>query len=169
MAQFDPHRDRDLQLDDDVQFARLEWKLQRVAWGTMAIVMLAAVLGLLGASPHARLQTSGAGGRLRVEYDPVERAGRRGALRVHLDRAGSSRVQLWVGRRYAEQMGLEPELPSPSSSMASSDQIRMEFAGVDADPSLEIVFRTEPRSAGRHHAQLGIGDATVQFDQYVLP
>jgi hypothetical protein len=37
-----------LQLPQDLRFLRVEWKLQRLAWGALALILVAALAGLLG-------------------------------------------------------------------------------------------------------------------------
>jgi hypothetical protein len=49
------------QIDEDLNFQRREWKIQRAGWVTMALVIIAALLGVFGAGPlsSATIETEG--------------------------------------------------------------------------------------------------------------
>lgn len=42
---------RDLELTEDFTFEQREWKVQRIAWLIMALLVLLGLLGLFGAGP----------------------------------------------------------------------------------------------------------------------
>jgi hypothetical protein len=57
------------EIDQDLEFQRRIWKLQRVAWAVMALVVLAAVLGLLGPGVLGMATAGGRSSPLWLEYD----------------------------------------------------------------------------------------------------
>ena len=58
----------DLEVGQDLDFQRREWAVQRVGWGAMALVILAALLGLFGSSgPLSRAATNAADDLVRLE------------------------------------------------------------------------------------------------------
>jgi hypothetical protein len=47
-------RHGDLEIQEDLPFQRREWLVERVAWGVMALLIVAALLGLFGTGPDDR-------------------------------------------------------------------------------------------------------------------
>jgi hypothetical protein len=76
-----PSRSSQLQIDEDLAFQRREWKIQRVGWGAMALVIIAALLGVFGTGPlsNATLEREG----LRLEYERFCRFAAANGYRFH--------------------------------------------------------------------------------------
>lgn len=81
----------DLELDQDIDFQRRSWAVQRVGWGVMALVALAALLGLFGPGPINNAITGSKEAPLWLEYKRFGRFQTSAMLlRVHLGpRAGA--------------------------------------------------------------------------------
>ena len=62
----------DLEVDEDLPFQRRAWVAQRIGWVLMALFVLAAAVGLLGAGPlsHARIDVPGL---MTLEYERFAR------------------------------------------------------------------------------------------------
>lgn len=58
----------DLQVDQDLNYQQREWLVERVAWAVLALVVLAALAGLLGGGPLSQATAGGEGWPLQVQY-----------------------------------------------------------------------------------------------------
>jgi hypothetical protein len=59
----------DLVIEQDLRFQRRTWVAQRVGWGVIACVLVAALLGLLGSGPFASRTLDSTQGGFRLEYE----------------------------------------------------------------------------------------------------
>ncbi|HJU87933.1 MAG TPA: hypothetical protein VJ672_00990 [Gemmatimonadaceae bacterium] len=67
--QISESRARELEISEDADFQRLDWKLQRVGWGIMGALVIAGLLGFFGRGPVSKRVAGDAGDPLRVEYN----------------------------------------------------------------------------------------------------
>ena len=54
----------DLAIREDMRHQRLEWAVERVGWAAVALVLVAALAGLLGHGPLSRATAGEPGSRL---------------------------------------------------------------------------------------------------------
>lgn len=56
-----------VQVSEDLDFQRKEWRVQRIAWTCMAVLILAAALGAAGSGPLSSRTAKARGGHLAVD------------------------------------------------------------------------------------------------------
>lgn len=95
-----------LQIDEDLAFQRRSWRWQRAGWLGFVALIVAGLLGVFGAGPLSRAESSGAG--LRIEYDRFARTQAPTSLVIHIDggaaRAGAVRLVLGGDYIHAAQI-----------------------------------------------------------------
>ncbi len=103
-----------LDLPEGLESEAFDLWLHRVGWTLFAVLILAALLGLLGSGPVSS-RTERAGNNLTVGYDRFTRYHSPAELSIRLSRAnlrnGSFRVRL--GRRFIEAIQIEAVQPQP--------------------------------------------------------
>src|SRR5690242_8532320 len=62
-----------IQIDVDRRHSRREWRIERIGWAVMAVLLAAGLLGLLGYGPLSQAR-AGEPGTLSVTYDRLQRA-----------------------------------------------------------------------------------------------
>src|SRR5437763_389442 len=99
----------DLEVGQDLDFLRRAWVLQRVGWGVLALLVLAAVLGLVGPGPLCRAVEADSAGLLRLEYERFEHLETNATLRLHLAPgvAQEGKVRLALSQDYLRGVELE--------------------------------------------------------------
>ena len=58
-----------LEVHEDMRLVRRSWVVQRIGWGVMAALLLAALLGLFGTGPLSRATATAPGGAVTLDYD----------------------------------------------------------------------------------------------------
>ena len=161
----------DLECAQDLAFQRRAWRLQRIAWAGMLLVLVAGAAGLLGSGPMSR-GTVGAAAGLLVEYDRFTRANAEARLHAFVGAtgAGDGTLRLWIDRAYLSVVDVEQVTPPPESVEAAPDRLTYLFLRERADGPVVVTFRLKPREFGWHAGRLGLEDGPrVAFRQLVYP
>jgi hypothetical protein len=162
-----------LQIDEDMEFERRSWRWQRVGWGVMALVLLAALLGLFGSGYLDRAQVGAEGSQLWMDYN---RFGRLEAetteLRVHFKSSTSTdgKARLWLSREYMEGVKIMNLNPPPVSVEAGAERYTYVFSVSVEGQQSDVIFHLEPEKMGRLQGQVGLdGGPSLNFAQFVYP
>lgn len=159
--------DRGLELDDDMRAHRVGWIAQRVGWAVMAAILVAACVGLFGRGPLSEVEER-AGDRLLVRYERFARARATSELQVVAGPDADGELRVWLGRDLLRDQEVDHVVPEPVRVVSAGDRLGYVFAVGDGLPTT-VVFHLQPERPGRHAAEVGVGDASVRFAQYVWP
>ena len=168
----EPRRVGDLEIDQNLDFQRREWRVQRAGWWTIWLVLVLALGGVFGRGPLARATLGGIGNPLRAEYDRFARHGGESDLRLHVAPAavtdGVARV--WLDREWVEGMDVLDIEPRPERVTVAGDQLRYDFrVGSTSQPSV-IRFALQPDAMLRRELRAGLVDGpTLAGTQFVYP
>ena len=162
----------DLELEEDLDFERRSWTIERIGWIGMATVMLAALAGLLGPGPLSQTTAGGHGGRLWLEYSRFGRFKAPLTLRAHLGpnagRQGSAR--LWLSRDYLENVQIQGVSPPPEQVEAGTEVLTYVFPVSDPSRSTAVTFSLKAERFGRQGGCIGLANGpTVCFGQFIYP
>ncbi|HEX5499407.1 MAG TPA: hypothetical protein VFX03_09280 [Thermomicrobiales bacterium] len=159
----------DLDVKQDVEFQRREWRVQRIGWIVILAILAAAALGLFGSGPLS--QASVRAGPITVAYSRFDR--RRSPTELNITIAGASgrrQIELWIDRSYLDHVNVERISPPPQSSRAGDDRTIFVFALDSQAETAAIGFAIEPEAIGRFDARLGLtGGQEVAFWQLFYP
>ncbi len=152
-------------------FQRRMWTAQRIGWAVMALVLLAAVLGLFGDGPLSRRTVTSADGKLTARFQRLERHHSPTALVVMVrPEPGEEKVELWLSRHYAEAQTFDTIHPEPESVTAAGDRMVYEFSVDEDEPEVRISFDGQPQGIGTLDGKVGLGGGdAVTFTQFVFP
>lgn len=155
------------QLDIDAGFRRREWRLERVGWVLLALVLFASLAGAGGAGVVSWSQVQSPRGLLTVEYERVEHRQADATVTVRLRVAESGQVALRVGGAWFAAVDLRGVVPEPEQQIATADGVVLLVrvqgpAEVSVDVSVRVI------QAGLLTGEIGYGDESVTFRQLVL-
>jgi hypothetical protein len=168
----EPTRIGDLQIHQDLPHERLEWKIERVGWVLMALVLLTALAGLLGPGPLSRATAGQTGSPLCVHYNRLARHQAPELLRVQIGpgMARDGTVRVWLSREYVQNIKLDNIVPEPESVEAGPERFTYAFNLSEAEQPTTLMFHFEPNAFGRAPAVLGVdGGPEVAFTQFIYP
>lgn len=163
----------DLQIAEDVEFQRSEWRVERFGWAAMALIVLFALLGLFGGfGPLSEATAGDAGNTIQVDYDRFMRYKAPSALIVHIDPAviQEGEARFWFDRDYLAGLQIQQISPQPDQVEVEPDRITFTFMVAEADRPVEIVFNLQPDRIGMLSGSAGLeGAEALSFDQWVHP
>jgi hypothetical protein len=161
-----------LELEDDLAFERREWRIQRVAWALLGLVVLAGLLGFLGPGPLTRSVISPQDRAISLEYYRFERSHRMSELRISVAASAgeSDRIRLWIRRAYADEMRVQAVLPPADRVDVDADRVLFSFARASPTREARILLKIEPQSTGPEQGEIGLdGGSALAFTQFVYP
>jgi len=162
----------DLEINQDLNFERRSWRVERIAWVVAAIILVAALLGFLGPGPLGKATAASPDKSISLAYYRMERHQAPVEWRLQIDGklVSQGELRLWVHRRFAEVIGTMQIEPEPESVEIEDERFVYAFKAVKPPPIIKIFFRFEPNKVGRTPAQLGVVDGpAIQFSQFYLP
>jgi hypothetical protein len=153
-----------LQIDEDLNFQRREWKIQRVAWVAMALLIIAALLGVFGTGPlsSATIEREG----LRLEHERFCRWQRGTDLRFTIGGTGDP-VLLLLGSEYLDRVKIERITPEPGKVEAVSDGVVFQFF---LQGPAAVTFHLTPKKFGLVSGKARLDQAApITFTQFIYP
>jgi hypothetical protein len=138
----------------------------------MAMVGLAALVGLLGPGPLSNTIAGEEGGPLWLEYSRFGRFKAPLMLRLHLgpNAIEHGPARLWLGREYLESVQVQTITPSPLHVEAGLEQLTYAFAVSEVIRSTAVSFSLKAEQIGRLRGCVGLIDGpTLCFRQFIYP
>jgi hypothetical protein len=152
-------------IDEDPRLQRVTWRLQRIGWAGMLLVVIAALGGVFGAGPMAHGTAATADGALILRFDRVARVSRDADWLVTLP-AGRSDIAFEAAALEAFRLGRFE--PRPIHERQSGDHLTFAFASSGAD-RLVLRLVVTARAPGRKVVRLRAGDHELAVVVRVLP
>jgi hypothetical protein len=165
-------RSRSLQIEEDLTFQRHQVRFERIGWAVMALLLIAALLGLLGSGPLGTTTAGDADSPIRVRYGRLERKDNATSLSVTVDPAaiGAGQVRLWLDAAWAESFVIESIVPEPESVEVGPDRLAFVFAAEAGHGPVEIIFHVRYERWGWQRGAIGLdGGPTLRLPQFIYP
>jgi len=153
----------------------LRWETigERMGWGVIALVLLAALAGLLGPGPLSYRDRTAADGSLSAQYSVVERYEAPAELRLRIDKrlVQNDTVRIAISRSLVDEITPESVSPLPTGVETIGDRSVYSFKMKDLEQyEGEIVAKFLNDDFGVYHYQIGLeGHDPLTITQYVLP
>lgn len=166
------NRTDDIELGCDLTFERRWWRIQRIGWVILTLLILAGVLGIFGHGPLSEATVNPSGSKLQVHYDRLARRETPTLLQLRLDKSAiaSGEVRIRLNRPLLDCMQLQTIIPAPLMTQPLADGARFVFR---TDPTRDwaiIVFVENPTTPGFVDSEVTVEGATpVRFRQFVYP
>jgi hypothetical protein len=166
-------REHTIQIEQDLAYQRKAWKVERVGWVVMTLLVVGALLGVFGAGLLSRGQRSDGSGRLSLSYDRLARHEASSVLTLEVgDPVTEGLLEVSIDRGFLAGVELEQLLPEPDHARAAGDRVVLSFRTEPQTRPSVITFFFRPVEIGRRHARLsvaGVPGSGVEFVQWVLP
>jgi hypothetical protein len=154
-----------IEVNQDLDFQRAEWRAQRAGWVVLALLALIALFGGFGKGYLANASVRSSRD-LTVEYERIARHGAPSRMMLRFDRL-SGEVGIAFPNDYFEHGELISITPEPERTESGAGTISYFF---QVRPNARIHFLCKPDRLGTRRVRLvATNNAVVQFRQFVLP
>jgi hypothetical protein len=161
----------ELEIDEDIQLESTNWKVQRVAWVIMALVIIAALLGFTGDGGIGNLQSLKAGDSaegLEVEYERFLRRSAPAEIKVKLAPSTSdSLTDLHLSKDFYEKLQIDKVVPEPSEVYTHERGITYRFT--TANEPFAVTFYLTPKGMGSLPLHFSTNERKVAITQFIYP
>ncbi|MEJ8757331.1 hypothetical protein WG947_10010 [Pontibacter sp. H259] len=161
----------ELEIDEDLKLEHRTWTVQRVSWGVMLLLVLAALLGFTGRGGLPGISTikeTSASQTIELEYQRFLRSETVDELSVKLKDLKTTAPTLYFSKDFVERMQVEQIVPEPEKVETGPDGITYTFSTTQAES--HIVFYTKPLEIGNLQVTMrGPDNSTINFSQFVYP
>lgn len=156
---------------EDLSFQQRFWRVQRIGWAVMALIVVAAVLGLLGSAGFLNNATRSTSS-LQVQYRPIVRRDTATTYLITFQGQQGSQRQLLIAERLFKQADVRSVSPQPKSVTLVNGFYRYSFASDDDGKLAPVVISAWPGNTvvGPISFQIGTDQAHLQtVNQWELP
>jgi hypothetical protein len=153
-------------------FQRREWRVDRVGWVVMGLILVAGLLGVWGGGLLGNVTATGSDGRMCVDYDRFVRNLGQSSLIVTFPPGSAEQgmISMSIDQQYLTANEVESTTPQPDSVTAREGRFVFEFPA-DEGADLTAQFDLRPNSgAGVRTATIESNSgAPVRLWQFVYP
>lgn len=157
-----------LQVEDHAAFQRREWTVQRVGWAAMALLVIAALAGLLGPGPLSRTTATSEDGLVEVSYQRFGHLEADDMIRIVVAPAAvtGDSVEVQLAQDWVRSVDISGITPEPTDQVATPYGVRLAVA---AEPGAEVAIQITFRASelGPIAAGVRFEDQRVSFRQFV--
>lgn len=161
-----PVRDDGLQLDEPRRQQRRFWVIERICWGTFALICLIALLGFTGSSGPFQKQQVHFSDAV-AEIPRISRWEATDNITVRFTAEGDTR-EMTLSQPFFNTLGLERIQPEPEDNALTPGGQRFRFLA-DGSPPHVVAFDVRPDHFGWLRFDLTIGNETRPIRMLVLP
>ena len=156
-------------IEEDLPFQRRQWRVERVAWAAMPVILVLATLGIFGGGGPLARAVSGPVDGGHVEYARFARYLAPATLDVELASSAQRQVRLRINDDYLNAMNVRSITPPPVST-ALGDHYRTFVFDRSGSGAATIRFELEPTRLGLRRGSVAVdGGAPLSFSHFVYP
>jgi len=162
---------RQLELEDDPAFQRIDWRMQRVGWILWGIILVAGLSGLMGTGPLSSAETAAPDKSVTLRYHRFLHYHKPTRLEIVLrpEEQGQT-LRLKVSRSLLDRIEVLRIEPQPKDAVLTSDGVVYSFDRDDSLESGKILFHVEYEKYGKTSGQIALlGHQPATFKQFVYP
>jgi hypothetical protein len=162
----------DLQIDEDLEWERGEWKFERIGWAVMALIILAALIGLFGRGPLSSQTAGDENGEFWVEYERFVRYNSPEEVHVYVDPqfVQDDQLRLVIEGDFPHSNQLNEISPTPDSVELSSGKQIYVWQTSDATGPMHIIFQYNAIQLFNQNSRFGPEQAdALEISQFVFP
>ncbi len=160
----------DLEIEQDLEYQQREWQVQKFGWTVMALIIVAALLGLF--APGLFNQAAQQGDDLSVEFERFQRFQAPAELRFHIAEGTSpgDQVRLSITQDYLGGVQVQQVTPQPDSVLGGEGRLTYVFGRTSPRQPMTVTFHLTTQQIGPLAGQVSLADGSpLPFRQFVFP
>jgi hypothetical protein len=155
-----------LEIDENFAHHVHSWRVKRISWVVMGLLIVAALAGFLGPGPYSSTTAQGPGG-LHLEYDHISRYNAPAHLYLTVP-GGKEDLEVSVPTKFIKEIELEHIDPEPKEMRLSGEKHTWIFPRQES--SSEVMINYRPQAFGKKQIRLEVKDAGVlEVQQLFIP
>ena len=162
----------DVEINQDLDFQRRCWKVQRIGWTIMTLLILGGLLGMFGRGPFSRTLASDPSIPLSLEYERFGRYQSPLTLSLHLNPGASEdgEVRLWFSRDFLRQVQIQGMTPNPDGAALSPNGTTFIFRLAQPTQDGDVIVHLEAQAIGLLSGKVGLTESrSIAFTQWIYP
>lgn len=168
-----PEKIGTIEISQDLGFQRRTWRIQRVGWAVMVLLIVAALIGLFGRGPASSAHLGSPETPLAAEYERFVRLDAPETLTIYVRapalRADST-ADIWIDRTWLAGNELRSITPDPDRTTAGADRMIYTFRLDPSSLPARITYDLDSRSFGRIAGRVGlVSGPSWTFSQFGYP
>lgn len=133
-----------IELEEDLEYQRREWRVERMGWVVMGLIVLLALLGALGSSgPLSTATTTGNDGAMSLKHNRFVHWQAPTRLEFELASAasqGQETAGVWLSRQFVEAVEITGIEPEPEQTSTGPDRFTYTFQVAQPGQPASVVF-----------------------------
>jgi hypothetical protein len=161
-----------IDIDQDIEYQWREWRIHRIAWVVLALILLGGVLGVFGQGPLANAGAGDPGSALALEYQRLDRYKAPTQLTVSVgpNTAREGTVRLSLNHDFLDRTEIRSIVPEPESEETGPEEVTYVFRVAAPDQAARIRFDFEYDRAGPAQGEVRLeGGPSLAFSTFVFP
>jgi len=167
-----PQKVDGLEVGQDLEFQKKEWRAEMLGWILMALLLLGALAGLFGGGPISQATAGGEAEALTIDYHRFTRYQSPTQLLITAspNAVSEGTVRLEIEQDYINSFNVQNVLPEPDSVEVMSDTYIYTFTVNEPNQGMEIIFDLESDKIGTIAGNLGVeGGQNIRISHFVYP
>lgn len=160
------------ELNQDLPFQHRSWRIQRIGWGLIALVLLGAVLGVFGHGPLSRTTAYDPSLPLSLDYDRFGRYQTALTLRVHVHERTMDQdtVRIWFSQDYLGKIEVQQIVPEPVGAETSPTGTIYLFHVAQPEQRSDVIVSVQMQAIGYVAGRIGLDEShALTFWQWIYP
>jgi hypothetical protein len=167
--QNDTWRNRTHPIKEDMRFQRATWRVERIGWILLWLIMILALLGLFSEGPLSTTSVESPAGDLRVTYGRFQRSGAPAEVKLEASPKNGQEVVIRVSATMLDAFAIESISPRPQTERGVTHGVELVFP-VAAGELLTVYMTVRPDGVGLVSSEIGIGPGRpAQLNQFIYP
>lgn len=159
---------KELDIDEDIQHEKLKWKIERISWIILIVILLLALAGGLGAGPiSSKLIGTGS---FSLKYLLINRYEAPAEIKIETRFIPREDFTIWINDSFIKETAELSVNPNPKSYYVQNGNAIFVFEENEKNGSpVAITFQFNHQRAGIFNLRAGIGKDYIETTQVVLP
>ena len=165
-------RTEDIEAGCDLPFERKWWRVQRVSWLVLCLLLLGGIAGFFGNGLFSKTTAHSPGGEVQVRYAYLARRETPNNVELHLQKPvlGSGQVHVQLNGVLVDRLQLKSITPKPLAAEPLADGVRFTFPTDPQSDTATILLSESPTEPGFVEGVVTVdGAEPVRLPMFVYP
>jgi hypothetical protein len=157
-----------LEIDENFNHHLRAWRIKRVGWILILLILIVAFAGYLGPGPFSKTTLQGRAG-LGLKYERISRYNAPAHFLINVP-ANKDQLELSINNSFLEKIDIERIDPEPAEMRLAGDKHTWVFANAQTNSPSQIRISFRPESFGSAHAHFQFaGLGSIEIKPFFLP